>query len=369
MPTTPPKWQSLIVVANGFFLLSLLVSLSVAAAHLARSVYRNAKTVSLPESTSILRKYIYATFLKPHTSETGQQAALESFYKSQADIYDATRQFLLRGREDMLGLVAAQLKYKQEKKNLHKKPVWLDLGGGTGYNIEAMGAFLDVPNFFAKVILVDLSPSLLDMAKKRFERLGWEVEVVCQDARSFNMEHHLPEGKGEGQSRRHADLITMSYSLSMIPDYYNILDHATSLLSPTGLIGVADFYVQSIVELQGRNYVGGSFNRHVTWLGRIFWRAWFDLDRVGLEGARRDYLEYKFGTLKTMDQRNYWLGGIPYYSQSGIGSIIVSNMLQYSWGCNAIFTLQYIAASNILIRLLNLWTHHARSLLRLHHLC
>ena len=103
----------------------------------------------------------------------------------------------------------------------------------------------------------------------------------------------------------------------MIPDYYSVVDSLPALLSPDGILGVVDFYVQSIVEISGRTYTGGSFNRHVTWLSRVFWRAWFDVDRVGLEGARRDYLEYRFGTLKTVDQRNYLLGGIPYYSKPG----------------------------------------------------
>lgn len=71
--------------------------------------------------------------------------------------------------------------------------------------------------------------------------------------------------------------------------------------------------VQSIVDVSSRNYTGGAFNRHVNWLGRVFWRAWFDFDRVSLEAARRDYLEYKFGTVISASDRNYLLGGIPYY--------------------------------------------------------
>ncbi len=231
----------------------------------------------------------------------------------------------------MLGLVAAQLKHKaKQNPNSNRKPIWVDIGGGTGYNIEAMQAYLDVPNFFSKVYLVDLSPSLLDVARRRFDRLGWDVEVVCQDARTFRLQdyesRHTVQKSGvisldstdSGDSMLNigAGLVTLSYSLSMIPDYYSVVDSIPSLLSPDGILGVVDFYVQSIVEISGRTYTGGSFNRHVTWLGRVFWRAWFDVDRVGLEGARRDYLEYRFGTLKTVDERNYRLCGIPYYSTS-----------------------------------------------------
>lgn len=201
-----------------------------------------------------------------------------------------------------------------------------------------MQAYLDVPTFFSSIYLVDLSPSLCEVAKKRFTHLGWDVKVVCQDARAFRLEHHIKNHSSpkiarplnEVNQELKADLITMSYSLSMIPDYYNVVDSITDLLAPLGLIGVVDFYVQSIVETAGRNYIGGSFNRHVNWLSRVIWRSWFDCDRVGLEGARRvscmtlrtklqvltlpqDYLEYRFGTKKSVDERNYLLGGIPYY--------------------------------------------------------
>lgn len=105
------------------------------------------------------------------------------------------------------------------------------VGGGTGFNIEAMGRFVDVPRFFSSVYLVDFSPSLCEVARKRFARLGWDnVKVVCQDARKFRLEDHEPilhGGRAPGsphigyfsqQRPEHGgvDLITMSYSLSMI---------------------------------------------------------------------------------------------------------------------------------------------------------
>lgn len=76
-------------------------------------------------------RFFYASFLKPHTGDgtgNGQQDALESFYKAQAGVYDATRKRLLRGREDMLGLVAAQLVQKETKQQApHPKRIWVDV--------------------------------------------------------------------------------------------------------------------------------------------------------------------------------------------------------------------------------------------------
>lgn len=92
-----------------------------------------------------------------------------------------------------------------------------------------------------------------------------------------------------------------------------MIDSLPSLLSPDGVMGVVDFYVQSKVDVSFRNYTGGLINRHVNFLGRTFWRAWFDIDRVGLEPSRRDYLEYRFGTVLNVNARNNMLGAIPYY--------------------------------------------------------
>lgn len=53
---------------------------------------------------------------------------LEMLTTRKAAVYDATRRRLLRGREDMLGLVAAQLKFKVENKELQQgKAIWVDV--------------------------------------------------------------------------------------------------------------------------------------------------------------------------------------------------------------------------------------------------
>ncbi len=99
----------------------------------------------------------------------------------------------------------------------------------------------------------------------------------------------------------------------MQPDYYSVVDSLTSLLAPNGILGVVDFYVQSKADFSFRNYTGGTTGRHINFLGRAFWRSWFELDRVGLEASRRDYLEYRFGTVLSVNSRNRKLGSIPYY--------------------------------------------------------
>lgn len=155
----------------------------------------------------------------------------------------------------MLGLVAAQLKHKVENREIKPgKAVWVDVSciqcrkrgqwlmkhcrlvvalgkrieqnrhfrpsqlTRDSFNIEAMSAFVPVEKFFDHVYLVDLSPSLCDVARQRFQRLGWKnVTVICQDARSFRLPERQVGPKSTDATSDQVDLITMSYSLSMIP--------------------------------------------------------------------------------------------------------------------------------------------------------
>jgi betaine lipid synthase len=75
-------------------------------------------------------RFVYACFLKPHTGDDSgsQQDALESFYKAQAEGYDATRARLLHGRDDLLGIVASQL--REKKTFATGKPIWVDVSCG-----------------------------------------------------------------------------------------------------------------------------------------------------------------------------------------------------------------------------------------------
>ena len=312
------------------------ISLSFTELSLFKGVYRSVYSFA---------KFAYCCFVKPHSTKgTGQQAALESFYRSQASIYDATRTKLLQGRETMLALVAAQLKHRQSTGHMEQRPIWVDIGGGTGWNIEQMQAHLDVPTFFHAVYLVDLSVSLCEVAEARFRRLGWQnVHVICQDARTFRLSEY-EAGVGCGQrdfsigrsvydaNAREvggADLLTMSYSLSMIPEFHPAIDSVANLLAKNGILGVVDFYVQAQIDFQARNYIGSVAERHCMWISRVFWRTWFELDRVSLEPARRDYLEYKFGTILSISHRCRLFGfRIPYYVFVGCDRAASSSAFQ-----------------------------------------
>ena len=112
---------TMVVVASGKRILALLLTL------LAFSWTSLPKTAS--QQLYPYWRFFYASFLKPHTtvSTNGQRDALENFYSSQADAYDVTRAGLLKGREDMLCLAAAQLRFREAWKDMPKHRTWVDV--------------------------------------------------------------------------------------------------------------------------------------------------------------------------------------------------------------------------------------------------
>jgi S-adenosylmethionine-diacylgycerolhomoserine-N-methlytransferase len=201
-------------------------------------------------------------------------ARLEDFYRDQAGAYDDFRRRLLHGREELMrGL------------DLPDGGRLLDLGGGTGSNLEFLG---DRLGSLERVRIVDLCPSLLRAADERIRRRGWgNVETVLADATTYR-----PEGM--------ADAVTFSYSLTMIPDWFRAVDQAHALLRPGGMIGVVDFYVS-------RKWPGAGLRRHAAWQ-RLFWPAWFGCDNVWLSPDHLPYLQARFEPVRVEER----FGRVPY---------------------------------------------------------
>ena len=88
-------------------------------------------------------RFVYNCFVKPfirHGASAEQKDKLNAFYSGQADVYDSTRTHLLKGRETMLQLLAAHLKAQPQPagSSMARPKIWVDIGGGTGWNIEQM---------------------------------------------------------------------------------------------------------------------------------------------------------------------------------------------------------------------------------------
>jgi len=159
--------------------------------------------------------FIWHCFIAPLGDTKDQKSRLDKFYEGQAKAYDETRAGLLKGRKTMLAMSAEHLRVIREK-SPEKRLVWVDIGGGTGWNIEKMNTFFPITSFDA-IYLVDLCRPLLDLAQKRFRERGWKnVICICQDASTFV----LPEWYDGVHPRGSVSFITLSYSLSMVNIHY-----------------------------------------------------------------------------------------------------------------------------------------------------
>jgi S-adenosylmethionine-diacylgycerolhomoserine-N-methlytransferase len=213
------------------------------------------------------------------------QEYLERFYRPQADDYDRFRSRLLHGREQLFAALP-----------IRDGGVWVDVGAGTCSNLLCLGS--RVPRL-GRFVAVDLAEPLLAIGRRRCLALGWHnVEFVVADASSAT----LLEGV-------EADVVTFSYSLTMIPDWWAALARAHALLRPGGHIGVVDFYVS-------RRQPPAGWTRHA-WLTRRGWPAWFAWSRVRLHAEHLPTLTGLFEPVSRVEATApvpYLLGlRVPYY--------------------------------------------------------
>lgn len=184
---------------------------------------------------------------------------LDDFYDRQAGDYDRFRERLLSNRAELY----ADLE-------IHPGRRLLEVGGGTARNLEFLGEQISV---LEQVTVLDLCQPLLDRAQERIDRLGWgNVETCTADATTWRAEapYHI---------------ITCSYSLSMIPDWFAAIDNAINNLAPGGQFAVVDFY-------RSRKHPDTGLRKH-GYLRRHFWSWWFSHDGVHLRDDLVPYLRHR----------------------------------------------------------------------------
>jgi len=201
---------------------------------------------ALKNDTAVLRQMLRGM---PKSASHAQN--LQSFYGAQAQDYDRFRERLLRGREELIARLLAQLPAQARV---------VELGGGTGRNLDFFGDRLgDIASFD----LVDLCPALLERARQRIARYP-QVRMIEADATTY-----APSAP--------VDCVYFSYSLTMIPNWRVALTNALAMLKPGGLLGVVDFYTSAAQPAPGLAH-HGAFTRY-------FWPRWFAHDGVHLNPA------------------------------------------------------------------------------------
>ncbi len=183
--------------------------------------------------------------------QSGDHASrLEGFYGDQAAAYDSFRERLLQGRQALFAALP-----------LPENASIVELGGGTGRNVEFLGERLSQ---VASYEVVDLCPSLLAIAQERAQSMP-AVKVVEADACTYR-----PAQK--------VDCVICSYSLTMIPDWEAAMRNAKAMLKPEGVLAVVDFTLSP---------------HQAKWLSS-FWQRWFGHDGVHLNAAHYQTLQRLF---------------------------------------------------------------------------
>jgi len=218
---------------------------------------------------------------------------LEGFYAQQADDYDRFRERLLPGRAELYADLALQ-----------PGQILVELGGGTAAGLRHLGATV---HELAAVHVVDLCPSLLAQAQQRCHDQEWST-VHCHQGDATQWQPPQP-----------ADAVVLSYALTMMPTWPEVLANALRMLKPGGLLGVVDFHLSAPYPRPGRAYHWA--------LRRWFWRRWFAHDGVHLGHERMDaVLAATEAVILVEDEvRMPWLPvRVPYCRYVGRGGVAAS---------------------------------------------
>src|SRR5215813_1028915 len=145
---------------------------------------------------------------------------MNRIYRRQRHIYDATRKYFLLGRDRLIAGLDARDGHAV-----------LEIGCGTGRNLILAAERYSGARFYG----IDVSTEMLHSAIEAVGRAGFasRVKVAHADATAFDPAALF------GVAR--FDRIFISYSLSMIPCWHDVLASGHARLAPGGELHVVDF--------------------------------------------------------------------------------------------------------------------------------
>ncbi len=175
---------------------------------------------------------------------------MDRMYRHQRHIYDASRKFYLLGRDALITGLAPP-----------KGGTILEIGCGTGRNlIKAAKAY---PH--ARLYGLDVSEEMLAQARKSIARAGLSERIQLAQADATAFDPLALFGVAA------FDRVFISYALSMIPPWRDVLANACTFLTEGGSLHIVDFGDQAGLP---------------AWFGRALrrWLSWFDVTpRLTLE--------------------------------------------------------------------------------------
>jgi len=154
----------------------------------------------------------------PRASDASHR--MNRMYRWQRHVYDISRRYYLLGRDRMIGNLDPA-----DGANV------LEIGCGTGRNLLRAARRYPQARFFG----IDVSTEMLASAMSAIARtdLAGRIRLAQADA-TFANPQLLFNVEG-------FDAVVISYSLSMIPEWRQVLDGAVAQLKPGGRLHVVDF--------------------------------------------------------------------------------------------------------------------------------
>eukprot|EP00049_Salpingoeca_infusionum_P015415 m.299622 g.299622 ORF g.299622 m.299622 type:complete len:768 (+) comp15872_c2_seq1:442-2745(+) len=196
---------------------------------------------------------------RPECSHRVHQLAVHQCSGKDFNPGDVLYDYVFNGRQ----VLAASLPLPRNK------TVWVDVGAGTGRDLEFFSTSV-LRQHFSKIYIVDICTESLDIARARVEQAGLSdiVEYLSVNLGSVTEAQRklLPEPNSVG-------LVTFSYSLSTIGTA-KALEEAQTMLAPTGYLAVVDFFKRGSILDRSQHMFGriaeDAYNSAcVWWLGRV----------------------------------------------------------------------------------------------------
>ena len=145
--------------------------------------------------------------------------AMDRNYRYQRYVYDLTRKYYLLGRDQLIEAIQPS-----------QTDAILEIGCGTGRNLIAVARRYPAAPLFG----FDVSTAMLETARHSLDRHNLHnIRITQADATLFDPMRTF--------GRPGFERIYISYTLSMIPDWRAVLEHAVAALTPGGRLLIVDF--------------------------------------------------------------------------------------------------------------------------------
>lgn len=151
------------------------------------------------------------------------RAQVEDVYRGLARHYDRAARVL-----DVLGFGYDRLR-RQAVDALMLQPgdTVLEIGCGTGANFPMLEEHIGP---IGRLIGIDLTRSMLDVAEKRIQAAGWNnVELIQSAAKDYPFR------------KQSVDAVISTFALTLEPDYDAVIASVATALRPSGRFAIADF--------------------------------------------------------------------------------------------------------------------------------